>query len=1011
MFTINRFNMRLLIDEEIILKGKDSGFPPTDLLNTMVYAESLQKTIMSADTSKKPFTIGLFGEWGSGKSSIIKTVRDNLEKNQDVEYGFVHYDAWKYSGDSFRRMFLLELQRQLGVKPSEKLQRFYDNINEDIEVKHVTNSRYLLFVIAVLIIIFLLILFGDEAGDRWKLTIATMITFITLLLNIKKNSTDDLKVTVQKSRLFAPEQFEECFDEIIDESRKSPSLTKRFLNWVLRVDNKYDKLVIIIDNIDRCHHEMAYTLLTDIKNYLGNKHSAIVFVVPVDVDALRKHVLTKHKTSTDQANKDADEFLRKFFNVSLWIKPYHTDEMFEYADALNKKYNLNFQPTTISIVANEFATNPRRIIQLFNNLTIEFQNYDEAFIREHQAVICQFTIIREEFPEFYKQVQRDASILFDLNNDILKKEDNSRLRLFMQRTYYISKQYEHNLSTVDIILSNSNTSASLTPQIRELVLIPGNIESILSFIDNDEDRRQDVATYVLTAIRKSINRGLIEADMVNLYPAYLYLFFNNLINESESKAFTNLMSSDELWDKLLPHITDYLSMHIQYAHKLLKHNNFQLKDSFVRYIDNLNTGVPYEEKVRNSIFFACNELGVYSVGLEDSFNKAYFEDPVSALAFRYPEANLVFTDKLVTEVIEQMKNENPLVENSPYNHFQSICSQIDPQKDNNLVLEFLKKLYTIIPEYDYELNNKGEMLPFMVYLNNLFSTCKNLTLSDVDSLQKCVSLFTNRIQMQGYAHGLLINNVEDSHLVSEFLKLFQNVSLCTNKPMISNEDIIDLITNDNWQNETISSLYILYKRHFDVSHYRASILAISEYGAKHLEMISYLMSDACPEVRRMNEDEINVEIRTMVDRMINDNKYDYSDFLVAVAESKYVEDIMINYLKTLSTVNLEKLPSKLQRYVVAKFEENIDSYTNTESILALIASCGSKSGIGKLARILNSKLSSGEENVVWDILPKLHYLKASDAKMLSTTIECLDIQDLSEEDKEKYINIISKFSK
>ena len=296
MFTINRFNMRLLIDEEIILKGKDSGFPPTDLLNTMVYAESLQKTIMSADTSKKPFTIGLFGEWGSGKSSIIKTVRDNLEKNQDVEYGFVHYDAWKYSGDSFRRMFLLELQRQLGVKPSEKLQRFYDNINEDVEVKHVTNNRYLLFVIAVLIIIFLLILFGDEAGDRWKLTIATMITFITLLLNIKKNSTDDLKVTVQKSRLFAPEQFEECFDEIIDESRKSPSLTKRFLNWVLRVDNKYDKLVIIIDNIDRCHHEMAYTLLTDIKNYLGNKHSDIVFVVPVDVDALRKHVLTLHES-------------------------------------------------------------------------------------------------------------------------------------------------------------------------------------------------------------------------------------------------------------------------------------------------------------------------------------------------------------------------------------------------------------------------------------------------------------------------------------------------------------------------------------------------------------------------------------------------------------------------------------------------------------------------------------------------------------------------------------------
>ena len=90
--------MKYIIDKEINLSEKDS-------LNGKSYAETLEKTILNIPENNS-FTIGLFGEWGSGKSSIIKTTKNKLESQSNRNVKFIIYDAWKYANDSFRRMFL-----------------------------------------------------------------------------------------------------------------------------------------------------------------------------------------------------------------------------------------------------------------------------------------------------------------------------------------------------------------------------------------------------------------------------------------------------------------------------------------------------------------------------------------------------------------------------------------------------------------------------------------------------------------------------------------------------------------------------------------------------------------------------------------------------------------------------------------------------------------------------------------------------------------------------------------
>ncbi|BCD60389.1 MULTISPECIES: P-loop NTPase fold protein [unclassified Nitratiruptor] len=86
--------------------------------------ENIAKTIkeilnLTKDKNKK--TIGLFGSWGSGKSTIIEILKNDIGENKV----FI-FDSWFHKGDFLKRAFLLELARKLKVEKKE-----YKEKNED----------------------------------------------------------------------------------------------------------------------------------------------------------------------------------------------------------------------------------------------------------------------------------------------------------------------------------------------------------------------------------------------------------------------------------------------------------------------------------------------------------------------------------------------------------------------------------------------------------------------------------------------------------------------------------------------------------------------------------------------------------------------------------------------------------------------------------------------------------------------------------------------------------------
>ncbi len=72
-----------------------------------------------------PISIGVFGSWGTGKSTILNLIENNLEhiENHD-DYVIIRFDAWLYQGFDDARASLLEvINTEISklVKQDEKL--------------------------------------------------------------------------------------------------------------------------------------------------------------------------------------------------------------------------------------------------------------------------------------------------------------------------------------------------------------------------------------------------------------------------------------------------------------------------------------------------------------------------------------------------------------------------------------------------------------------------------------------------------------------------------------------------------------------------------------------------------------------------------------------------------------------------------------------------------------------------------------------------------------------------
>lgn len=505
-----------------VLNLSDDG---EDLLNGKPYSIAIKNAVLASVSENESMVIGLLGEWGIGKSSIINTAEE-LIKQDNNRIGFVEYDAWKYKSDSFRRSFLLNFQKSFDLDEKELNNTLYTNTTEEETAKAKFNFSKLGWLLIVLFgLIFLIAFLGPYLWEMFrKVPINSDETifvrnflmgtgFLAFLTTYIAGCIDTFKTTKSTPLLFSAEQFEHCFDKIV----------KDVINL-----RKLDKIVIVVDNIDRCDSETAYSLLSDIKTFL-TKNTKVVFLVPTDDKALYKHLSFKFKSE----HKDSAEFLRKIFNLEIRIKPFEEIELFEFTNKLNNKYSLGLSSDAINIISAEYASNPRRIIQFCNNLSSEIDilsanKVPETEINELKNMICKALIIREEWPEYYSVITKDYRALLNQNlsdkdyDNVYKNAPEMRKSLdnFLQRTYLFGLIPDE--TKLEKIVSNNFVFDSLPLNIK-LAIKNYESEEIIKFLNLSKENERLLLGFVLEHLPIEISRGTWGTGVLTYFTCILLI--------------------------------------------------------------------------------------------------------------------------------------------------------------------------------------------------------------------------------------------------------------------------------------------------------------------------------------------------------------------------------------------------------------------------------------------------------------------------------------------------------
>lgn len=311
--------------------------------------------VISAESSEG-MTIGLEGEWGSGKSTVIRLLQEKLKVKKE-DKTFVYYvDAWEHEGDHLRRVFLEMLIERLKKWKSwsEDVIKKLDDISDRITSKKVSktvehSSQMTKFgkkvAFAALLVPLgasLLTVFAECVTTKWTgivcwefwgslfLTIAPVIVYFEQwALNLCSSKKSEKSKKEEYSLFETKANVDTTFETSREEERSSVEFGRYFGEILQLVAREIDKIIMVIDNLDRINPEDALRIWSTLQAFVQNKNPINYktnklckwIIVPYAQEGLRKVWYERNggqENSSESENRPLS-FMDKSFQLRLHV--------------------------------------------------------------------------------------------------------------------------------------------------------------------------------------------------------------------------------------------------------------------------------------------------------------------------------------------------------------------------------------------------------------------------------------------------------------------------------------------------------------------------------------------------------------------------------------------------------------------------------------------------------------------------------------------------------------------
>jgi len=508
----------LLVIKDLSLFKKEYD-EKLDSFHHKAYAETLVKLI---ESNKPPLSIGLFGPWGIGKSTILNIVCSLLENKNFI---CVYFNAWKFAGDSFRRQFLLNAIEKLFCKDEREkaLREVKIHFHREIPI---TGNWF------------------NKIYSRIQKKLPP-INLGGLSFSFPMLETDP--------KLVLPEQFEEEFKNIINPQNLKK---KGYPRTAEKINNK--NFLFIIDDIDRCPPDMITTILDSVKTFLTPENLKCFFVLALDSKVA--------VTMLSKRNKNySNEELLKFFDVAVRMNPLKKHDLVSFANRVAEQSKLPESVIQIAVYGG-FDT-PRKIKHFLNTFLVRFdvaeKRFEEGFLIEKPDLnqLSKLLVIEIKFPRSYEKIIEDSGLIEKLQED--SEKDSYRKEEVTEDSKNSSDPYLYKFlwATRSITIDNPEAliylklsqSANVLKKdgvkIEELAsaiqgFIPDKLSEFIKPIQSDKSQK------ALVDVIKEELEPATELFLENITASALYIFENLELNESSRKELCRAIAQDYIKERV-----------------------------------------------------------------------------------------------------------------------------------------------------------------------------------------------------------------------------------------------------------------------------------------------------------------------------------------------------------------------------------------------------------------------------------------------------------------------------
>ena len=234
------------------------------------------KYLIDALPQDEHFCLALDGEWGSGKSFVMGMLRESLKEHS--EYIVINYDAWK---NNFYSDPLIAILSCIIDAMQEKLSEI-NGFQEAVKAagKEAMNS---------------FLKSNKQAGK--------IASFIKTIVHVINRVQKPFQKDTTKGSISEFKSYQSLLSDVQD------CLTK--ITKYHEYQNKVNKIIILVDEIDRCLPNEQLIVLERLHHLFAVKNCAVIV-------ALNKNAI--YANFKTQYGCDGDEYLRKFFSYNFVVE-------------------------------------------------------------------------------------------------------------------------------------------------------------------------------------------------------------------------------------------------------------------------------------------------------------------------------------------------------------------------------------------------------------------------------------------------------------------------------------------------------------------------------------------------------------------------------------------------------------------------------------------------------------------------------------------------------------------